>query len=163
MKTYNILFLCTHNSARSVVGEVLASQISNGRFIGYSAGSTPGGKVNPFAVEIAEKYGYDLSKLRSKSWDEYSAPGAPVMDFIITVCDNAAGEVCPFWPGKPATAHWGYPDPAAVQGSDEQKRAAFKEVELGLKKRLEILMNLPLEKLDAMSLSAELKNIAINN
>ncbi len=163
MKTYNILFLCTHNSARSVVGEVLATQTSNGRLIGFSAGSTPGGKVNPFAVEIAEKYGYDLSKLRSKSWDEYSAPGAPVMDFIITVCDNAAGEVCPFWPGKPATAHWGYPDPAAVQGSDEQKRAAFKEVELGLKKRLEILMNLPLEKLDAMSLSAELKNIAINN
>jgi len=163
MKTYNILFLCTHNSARSVVGEVLATQTSNGRFIGFSAGSTPGGKVNPFAVEIAEKYGYDLSKLRSKSWDEYSAAGTPVMDFIITVCDNAAGEVCPFWPGKPATAHWGYPDPAAVQGSDEQKRAAFKEVELGLKKRLEILMNLPLEKLDAMSLSAELKNIAINN
>ena len=163
MKTYNILFLCTHNSARSVVGEVLATQTSNGRFIGFSAGSTPGGKVNPFAVEIAEKYGYDLSKLRSKSWDEYSAAGAPVMDFIITVCHNAAGEVCPFWPGKPATAHWGYPDPAAVQGSDEQKRAAFKEVELGLKKRLEILMNLPLEKLDAMSLSAELKNIAIKN
>ncbi len=163
MKTYNILFLCTHNSARSVVGEVLATQISNGRFMGYSAGSAPGGKVNPFAVEIAEKYGYDLSKLRSKSWDEYSVPGAPVMDFIITVCDNAAGEVCPFWPGKPATAHWGYPDPAAVQGSDDQKRAAFKEVELGLKKRLEILMNLPLEKLDAMSLSSELKNIAINH
>lgn len=163
MKTYNILFLCTHNSARSVVGEVLATQISNGKFIGYSAGSTPGGKVNPFAVEIAQKYGYDLSKLRSKSWDEYSAPGAPVMDFIITVCDNAAGEVCPFWPGKPATAHWGYPDPAAVQGGDEDKRSAFKEVELGLKKRLEILMNLPLEKLDQMSLNSELKNIAINN
>ncbi len=163
MKTYNILFLCTHNSARSVVGEVLATQISSGRFMGYSAGSAPGGKVNPFAVEIAEKYGYDLSKLRSKSWDEYSVPGAPVMDFIITVCDNAAGEVCPFWPGKPATAHWGYPDPAAVQGSDDQKRAAFKEVERGLKKRLEILMNLPLEKLDTMSLSSELKNIAINH
>lgn len=163
MKTYNILFLCTHNSARSVVGEVLATQISNGKFIGYSAGSTPGGKVNPFAVEIAQKYGYDLSKLRSKSWDEYSAPGAPVMDFIITVCDNAAGEVCPFWPGKPATAHWGYPDPAAVQGTDEVKRSAFREVELGLKKRLEILMNLPLEKLDQMSLNSQLKNIAINN
>lgn len=163
MKTYNILFLCTHNSARSVVGEVLATQISNGKFIGYSAGSTPGGKVNPFAVEIAQKYGYDLSKLRSKSWDEYSTPGAPVMDFIITVCDNAAGEVCPFWPGKPATAHWGYPDPAAVQGTDEVKRSAFREVELGLKKRLEILMNLPLEKLDQMSLNSQLKNIAINN
>jgi protein-tyrosine-phosphatase len=163
MKTYNILFLCTHNSARSVVGEVLATQISNGKFIGYSAGSTPGGKVNPFAVEIAEKYGYDLSKLRSKSWDEYSLADAPPMDFIITVCDNAAGEVCPFWPGKPATAHWGYPDPSAVEGGDDAKRAAFKDVELGLKKRIEILMNLPLEKLDSMSLSAELKNIAANN
>lgn len=163
MKTYNILFLCTHNSARSVVGEVLATQISNGKFIGYSAGSTPGGKVNPFAVEIAEKYGYDLFKLRSKSWDEYSLADAPPMDFIITVCDNAAGEVCPFWPGKPATAHWGYPDPSAVEGGDDAKRAAFKEVELGLKKRIEILMNLPLEKLDSMSLSAELKNIAANN
>jgi len=163
MKTYNILFLCTHNSARSVVGEVLATQISNGKFIGYSAGSTPGGKVNPFAVEIAEKYGYDLSKLRSKSWDEYSLADAPPMDFIITVCDNAAGEVCPFWPGKPATAHWGYPDPSAVEGGDDAKRAAFKNVELGLKKRIEILMNLPLEKLDSMSLSAELKNIAANN
>lgn len=163
MKTYNILFLCTHNSARSVVGEVLATQISNGKFIGYSAGSTPGGKVNPFAVEIAEKYGYDLSKLRSKSWDEYSFADAPSMDFIITVCDNAAGEVCPFWPGKPATAHWGYPDPSAVEGGDDVKRAAFKDVELGLKKRIEILMNLPLEKLDSMSLSAELKNIAANN
>lgn len=163
MKTYNILFLCTHNSARSVVGEVLATQISNGKFIGYSAGSTPGGKVNPFAVEIAEKYGYDISKLRSKSWDEYSFADAPPMDFIITVCDNAAGEVCPFWPGKPATAHWGYPDPSAVEGGDDAKRAAFKNVELGLKKRIEILMNLPLEKLDSMSLSAELKKIAANN
>jgi arsenate reductase len=163
MKTYNILFLCTHNSARSVVGEVLATQISNGKFIGYSAGSTPGGKVNPFAVEIAEKYGYDLTKLRSKSWDEYSLADAPPMDFIITVCDNAAGEVCPFWPGKPATAHWGYPDPSDVEGGEDAKRAAFKEVELGLKKRIEILMNLPLEKLDSMSLSAELKNIAANN
>jgi arsenate reductase len=163
MKTYNILFLCTHNSARSVVGEVLATQTSNGKFIGYSAGSTPGGKVNPFAVEIAEKYHYDLSKLRSKSWDEYAQADAPEMDFIITVCDNAAGEVCPFWPGKPATAHWGYPDPSSVEGDDEAKRQAFKAVELGLKKRLEILQNLPLEKLDAMSLSAELKNIATNN
>jgi protein-tyrosine-phosphatase len=160
MKTYNILFLCTHNSARSVLGEVLAAQISNGRFVGYSAGSTPGGKVNPFAIEIAEKYNYDLSKLRSKSWDEYAQADAPKMDFIITVCDNAAGEVCPFWPGKPASAHWGYPDPSSVAGGDDEKRAAFKAVELGLKKRIEILMNLPLEKLDDMSLNAELKNIA---
>lgn len=163
MKTYNILFLCTHNSARSVIGEALATQISNGRFIGYSAGSTPGGKVNPFAVEIAESLGYDTSKLRSKSWDEFAVPGAPAMDFIITVCDSAAGEQCPYWPGKPATAHWGYPDPSAVQGSDEEKRAAFKQVEMGLQRRLQILMNLPLEKLDTMSLNQELKRIAREN
>ena len=163
MKTYNILFLCTHNSARSVIGEALATQMSNGRFIGYSAGSTPGGKVNPFAVEIAESLGYDTSKLRSKSWDEFAAPDAPAMDFIITVCDSAAGEQCPFWPGKPATAHWGYPDPSAVQGSDEEKRAAFKQVEMGLQRRLQILMNLPLEKLDTMSLNQELKRIARDN
>lgn len=163
MKTYNVLFLCTNNSARSVVGEILATQISNGKFIGYSAGSTPGGKVNPFAVEIAEKYSYDLTKLRSKSWDEYSQVDAPQMDFIITVCDNAAGEICPLWPGKPATAHWGYSDPSVIEGGDEAKRQAFKEVELGLKKRLEILLNLPLEKLDAITISAELKKIATNN
>ncbi|MBU3542943.1 MAG: arsenate reductase ArsC [Burkholderiaceae bacterium] len=163
MKTYNILFLCTHNSARSVIGEVLATQMSGGKFIGYSAGSTPGGRVNPFAVEIAESLGYDTSKLRSKSWDEFAAPGAPQMDFIITVCDSAAGEQCPYWPGKPATAHWGYPDPSAVQGSDEDKRAAFKQVEMGLKRRLQILMNLPLEKLDTMSLNQELKRIATEN
>ena len=163
MKTYNILFLCTHNSARSVIGEVLATQMSGGQFIGYSAGSTPGGRVNPFAVEIAESLGYDTSKLRSKSWDEFAAPGAPQMDFIITVCDSAAGEQCPYWPGKPATAHWGYPDPSAVQGSDEDKRAVFKQVEMGLKRRLQILMNLPLEKLDTMSLNQELKRIATEN
>jgi len=163
MKTYNILFLCTHNSARSVIGEVLATQMSGGKFIGYSAGSTPGGRVNPFAVEIAESLGYDTSKLRSKSWDEFAAPGAPQMDFIITVCDSAAGEQCPYWPGKPATAHWGYPDPSAVQGSDEDKRAAFKQVEMGLKRRLQILMNLPLEKLDTMSLNQELKRIGTEN
>lgn len=163
MKTYNILFLCTHNSARSVIGEVLATQMSGGKFIGYSAGSTPGGRVNPYAVEIAESLGYDTSQLRSKSWDEFAAPGAPQMDFIITVCDSAAGEQCPYWPGKPATAHWGYPDPSAVQGSDEDKRAAFKQVEMGLKRRLQILMNLPLEKLDTMSLNQELKRIATEN
>jgi protein-tyrosine-phosphatase len=137
--------------------------MSGGKFIGYSAGSTPGGRVNPFAVEIAESLGYDTSKLRSKSWDEFAAPGAPQMDFIITVCDSAAGEQCPYWPGKPATAHWGYPDPSAVQGSDEDKRAAFKQVEMGLKRRLQILMNLPLEKLDTMSLNQELKRIATEN
>lgn len=152
MKQYNILFLCTHNSARSVIGEALASTHASGRFVGYSAGSTPGTSVNPFAREIALELGYDESKLRSKSWDEYVLADAPQMDFIITVCDNAAGEVCPFWPGKPATAHWGFPDPSQVEGGDDQKRQAFKDVMIGLKKRIDLLANMPLEKLDSLSL-----------
>lgn len=152
MKQYNILFLCTHNSARSVIGEALASTHASGRFVGYSAGSTPGTFVNPFAREIALELGYDESKLRSKSWDEYGLADAPQMDFIITVCDNAAGEVCPFWPGKPATAHWGFPDPSQVEGGDDQKRQAFKDVMIGLKKRIDLLANMPLEKLDSLSL-----------
>lgn len=152
MKQYNILFLCTHNSARSVIGEALASTHSDGKFVGYSAGSTPGTSVNPFARELALEMGYDESKLRSKSWDEYGLPDAPKMDFIITVCDNAAGEVCPFWPGNPSTAHWGFPDPSQVQGSDDDKRKAFKDVMIGLRKRIEILASMPLDKLDSMSL-----------
>ncbi len=160
MKTYTILFLCTHNSARSILGEALASTQSGGRLIGYSAGSTPGGKVNPFAAELALEMGYPAAKLRSKSWDEFAAPGAPAMDFIITVCDNAAGEVCPIWPGKPATAHWGFPDPSQVDGDDEAKRQAFREVMAGLQKRIELLAALPLEKLDALSLQSELKRLA---
>jgi len=152
MKQYNILFLCTHNSARSVLGEALASTHSSGKFVGYSAGSTPGTSVNAFAREIAIEMGYDESKLRSKSWDEYGLPYSPKMDFIITVCDNAAGEQCPFWPGKPATAHWGFPDPSQVQGSDEGKRRAFREVMIGLKKRIDLLADMPLEKLDSMTL-----------
>ena len=158
MKRYNILFLCTHNSARSVLGEVLASTHPSKKFVGYSAGSTPGGKVNPFAAQIAKELGYPESQLRSKSWDEFSLPDAPKMDFIVTVCDNAAGEVCPFWPGNPVTAHWGFPDPSRVQGTDIEKRAAFNEVMNGLKKRLDILASMPLEKLDSMSL----KNIHAN-
>ena len=157
MKTYNILFLCTHNSARSVLGEALASTHPSKKFVGYSAGSTPGGKVNPFAAQIAKELGYPESQLRSKSWDEFSLPDAPKMDFIVTVCDNAAGEVCPFWPGNPITAHWGFPDPSQVQGTDMEKRAAFNEVMNGLKKRLDILASMPLEKLDSMSL----KNIHV--
>ena len=152
MKRYNILFLCTHNSARSVLGEALASTHPSKKFVGYSAGSTPGGKVNPFAAQIAKELGYPESQLRSKSWDEFSLPDAPKMDFIVTVCDNAAGEVCPFWPGNPITAHWGFPDPSQVQGTDMEKRAAFNEVMNGLKKRLDILASMPLEKLDSMSL-----------
>ncbi|OWS69943.1 arsenate reductase ArsC [Polynucleobacter campilacus] len=152
MKQYNILFLCTHNSARSVLGEALASTHQSGLFVGYSAGSTPGTSVNPFAAELTKEMGYDQSKLRSKSWDEYGLPDAPKMDFIVTVCDNAAGEVCPVWPGNPATAHWGFPDPSQVEGSDEEKRKAFKDVMIGLKKRIELLASMPLEKLDSMSL-----------
>ena len=152
MKQYNILFLCTHNSARSVLGEALASTHPSGKFVGYSAGSTPGTSINPIARELALEMGYEESKLRSKSWDEYGLPDAPQMDFIITVCDNAAGEVCPVWPGKPATAHWGFPDPSQVKGTDLEKKAAFVSVMNGLKKRIDLLASMPLETLDSMSL-----------
>jgi protein-tyrosine-phosphatase len=152
MKKYNILFLCTHNSARSVLGEALASTHPSGLLVGYSAGSSPGTSVNPFAKELALEMGYDVAKLRSKSWDEYALPDAPKMDFIVTVCDNAAGEQCPFWPGRPATAHWGFADPSSVQGTDEDKRSAFNEVMIGLKKRIDLLTEMPLDTLDSLRL-----------
>ena len=154
MRPYNILFLCTGNSARSIMAEAIVTTLSNGRFIGYSAGSHPTGVVNPFAVEVVQAIGYPLDKLRSKSWDDFARPDAPLMDFIITVCDNAAGEVCPVWPGKPVTAHWGFADPAAVTGADEQKRHAFTSVSHGIRNRLNFLLLLPAEKLDAMSIQA---------
>ena len=160
MKTYNILFLCTHNSARSVIGEALASTQTNGKFIGYSAGSTPGTSVNPFARELAVDMGYPEEKLRSKSWDEFALPDAPKMDFIITVCDNAAGEVCPVWIGNPVTAHWGFPDPSQVEGSDEEKRKAFKDVMLALRKRIQLLADLPLDRLDQMSIQTKVQELA---
>lgn len=152
MKQYNILFLCTHNSARSVLGEALASTHPSGKFVGYSAGSTPGTSINPIARELALGMGYDENKLRSKSWDEYGLPDAPQMDFIVTVCDNAAGEVCPYWPGKPVTAHWGFPDPSQVKGNDLEKKSAFISVMNGLKKRIDLLASMPLDTLDSMSL-----------
>ena len=152
MRQYNILFLCTHNSARSILGEALASAHPSGKFVGYSAGSSPGSSINPFAKAIALELGYDESKLRSKSWDEFGLTNAPKMDFIVTVCDNAAGETCPFWPGKPTTAHWGFPDPSQIQGSDLEKKAAFNEVRNGLQRRLDLLAAMPLEKLDSLSL-----------
>ena len=160
MKKFNILFLCTHNSARSILGEVIASTQTNGRFVGYSAGSTPGTSVNPIARELAIEMGYPAEKLRSKSWDEFALSDAPPMDFIITVCDNAAGEVCPIWVGKPVTAHWGFPDPSQVEGTDEEKRRAFREVMFGLKKRIELLASMPLETLDAIRIEHELKRLA---
>ncbi len=152
MKKYNILFLCTHNSSRSVLGEALASTHPSGLFVGFSAGSTPGTSVNPIAAELAQEIGYDPSKLRSKSWDEYALPDAPKMDFIITVCDQAAGEVCPYWPGQPVSAHWGFPDPSQVQGTPQEKRHAFLTVMHGLKKRIDFLAVMPLGTLTAMSL-----------
>ena len=158
-KPYNALFLCTGNSARSVMAEALITTLGQGRFIGHSAGSHPTGKVNPFAIEMIAQTGYDLSQLRSKSWDEFALPDAPQMDFIITVCDNAAGEVCPYWPGKPATAHWGYEDPATVEGSDEQKRASFHKVFQQIAARTRLFAALPLESLDALAIHRELKAI----
>ena len=152
MKQYNILFLCTHNSARSILGEALASTHPSGKLRGFSAGSTPGTSVNPIAADIAVELGMDRALLKSKSWDVFGEPNAPRMDFIVTVCDNAAGEVCPFWPGNPVTAHWGFPDPSRVQGTDIEKRAAFNEVMNGLKKRIDILAAMPLDKLDSLSL-----------
>lgn len=135
------------------MGEAIASTHPSGKFVGYSAGSTPGTTVNPFARELALQMGYDESKLRSKSWDEFGLPDAPQMDFIITVCDNAAGEVCPYWPGKPATAHWGFPDPSQIQGSDEDKRRAFRDVMIGLKKRIDLMADMPIDQLNSRSLS----------
>jgi protein-tyrosine-phosphatase len=154
MKKYNILFLCTHNSSRSILGEALASTHPSGLFTGHSAGSTPGTAVNPIARELAIEMGYDPTKLRSKSWNEFAGPEAPQMDFIVTVCDSAAGEACPFWPGHPATAHWGFPDPSQVVGSDLDKKAAFIEVMEGLRARLDTLAVLPLDTLDSLALAS---------
>jgi arsenate reductase len=160
METYHVLFLCTGNSARSIMAEALATIESNGRFIGHSAGPKPVGTVNPFALELLGPLGYPLSQLRSKHWDEFALPGAPEMDFIITLCDSAAGEPSPAWPGHPATAYWHFPDPVAVNGSDEEKHAIFKQVFHGISSRLHLLLALPLEKLDASSLHPHLQNIS---
>lgn len=157
-KQYNVLVLCTGNSARSILGEVLFNTLGKGRFIAHSAGSKPAGKVNPFALELLQQRGQSIAGLRSKSWDEFAAPGAPEIDFIFTVCDNAAGETCPIWPGKPATAHWGIPDPAHVEG-DEAKRAAFRKAYEQLARRIQLFMNLPIEKLDKLALKEKLAEI----
>jgi len=158
-RTYNILFLCTGNSARSIMAEGLVNLLGKGRFRAYSAGSQPGGKVNPFAIEQLAHVGYDASGARSKSWDEFALPGAPHMDFIVTVCDNAANETCPVWPGHPAVAHWGFADPAAVQGSDEQKRAAFHHVFGEIRQRVQLFLALPHEKLDHLAMLQKLREI----
>ena len=156
---YNILILCTGNSARSILGEALFNLLGEGRFKAYSAGSHPTGRVNPFAVEQLQAMGYPVDGLRSKSWDEFAAPGAPRMDFVVTVCDNAAGEVCPVWPGKPVTAHWGFPDPATVEGSDEQKRAVFARTLQQIRRRVELFLSLPLETLDRLAIESNMRDI----
>jgi Protein-tyrosine-phosphatase len=157
-KQYNMLVLCTGNSARSILGEVLFNTLGKGRFKAFSAGSKPAGRVNPGAIELLQEKGISTEGLRSKSWDEFAAPGAPEIDFIFTVCDNAAGEVCPIWPGKPATAHWGIPDPAHVEG-DEARRAAFKKAYDQLARRIQLFMALPIEKLDKLVLKEKLAEI----
>lgn len=155
----NFLFICTGNSARSILGEALATTMSNGRLRGYSAGSHPGGKVNPFAAELCAQMNYPAQNLRSKSWDEFGAPGAPVMDLIVTVCDSAAGEACPVWLGHPSTAHWGLPDPAAVTGSDADKRAAFRAIRDAAAKRIAMLLASPVESMTVAERRAEMRRI----
>jgi len=158
-KKYNVLVLCTGNSARSILGEVLFNVLGKGRFIAHSAGSKPAGRVNPFALELLQQLGFSIEGLRSKSWDEFATPGAPQIDFIFTVCDNAAGETCPIWPGNPVAAHWGIPDPAAMEGDDSAKRAAFREAYDQLERCIQLFMNLPIEKLDKLSLKEKLAEI----
>lgn len=154
----NVLFLCTGNSARSVMAEALLNVLGKGRFHALSAGSFPSGTVQPIAAELARAIGYD-EPLRSKSWDEFAQPGSPSIDIVITVCDNAAGEVCPIWPGQPVTAHWGVPDPVAVEGNDDVRRRAFNSALLMLRRRIDLLLSLPLEKLDRVGIQHELRAI----
>lgn len=156
---YNVLFLCTHNSARSIMAEAILSDLGKGRFRAFSAGSAPGRTPNPFALETLTRLHLPTQDLRSKAWDEFAADGAPVMDFVITVCDNAAGETCPVWPGKPITAHWGVEDPSLFQGSDEDKRHKFAQVAGLLKRRIELLANLPLTTLERLALEKKVRDI----
>jgi arsenate reductase (thioredoxin) len=158
-RVFNVLFLCTHNSARSIMAEALLNAMGGGRFKAFSAGSQPSGKPNPFALEKAASLGQSPDLFRSKTWDEFAVAGAPHMDIIITVCDNAAGEACPIWPGHPATAHWGFPDPSGAPGGDEQKRKAFDDVFHAIRGRIQLLVDLPTAKLEHLSLKDELKRI----
>jgi arsenate reductase (thioredoxin) len=151
-RVYNVLFLCTGNSARSILAEVLLDHWGSGHFKGYSAGSFPKGAVHPQTLDLLERLRLPARGLRSKSWDEFVRPGAPVMDFVFTVCDQAAGEVCPVWPGNPITAHWGVPDPAAVEGTEDQRRRAFRDACQRLEARIKLFVALPIDKLDRLSL-----------
>jgi arsenate reductase len=156
---YNVLFLCTGNSARSILAEAMLNKEGRGRFRAFSAGSQPKPDVNPMAVQVLSETEYPTEGLRSKSWDEFVKPGAPVMDFVFTVCDNAAGEACPYWPGQPVTAHWGIEDPAAVEGTDLERKTAFVTAQRYLKNRISAFVSLPLSSLDQVALSAEVREI----
>ncbi|MCI0467565.1 MAG: arsenate reductase ArsC [Beijerinckiaceae bacterium] len=158
-QVYNVLFLCTGNSARSIIAEAVLNRDGNGRFRAFSAGSHPKGEVNPFALKLLEARGYPTSGLRSKSWEEFARAGAPIMDFVFTVCDDAEGETCPVWPGQPMTAHWGIEDPAAVEGSDVKKEAAFDMALYYLERRISLFRNLPLRSLGELTLGARLREI----
>jgi protein-tyrosine-phosphatase len=158
-RPFNVLFLCTHNSARSQIAECIMERLGMGRFKGYSAGSQPSGRVHPYALDLLRQLNYDTTRLRSKSWEEFSAPGAPELDFVFTVCDDAANEVCPVWPGQPMTAHWGLPDPAAVEGTEPERRFAFADTHRMLYQRISILTSLPIASLDKLSLQKRLDEI----
>jgi protein-tyrosine-phosphatase len=155
----NVLFLCTGNSARSILAEAVLNHLGKGRFKAYSAGSRPSGQPNPFAISLLQREGIDTSFARSKSWDEFATADAPKLDFVFTVCDNAAAEECPFWPGQPVTAHWGLPDPAAVEGSDAEKAVAFADTYRALTRRIGAFVALPMATLDAMTLNSRLSDI----
>ncbi|MGE0523010.1 MAG: arsenate reductase ArsC [Variibacter sp.] len=158
-RPFNVLFLCTGNSARSVIAEAVLNKVGSGKFRAYSAGSQPKGEINPNTLRLLQQLGYDTSAMRSKSWDEFAKPGAPEFDFIFTVCDDAAGETCPVWPGKPITAHWGVPDPAAVTGSHTEIAFAFNEAYRMLSRRIELFAALPIRALDDFALRSRLKEI----
>ena len=157
--TFNVLFLCTGNSARSIIAECLLNRLGGGRFKAYSAGSQPKGAVHPLALALLERQNFKTEALRSKSWEEFAQPGAPALDFVFTVCDNAANETCPVWPGQPMTAHWGIPDPAAVEGSETEQHLAFSDALRMLSNRIAIFVNLPLVSLDKLSLQKRLDAI----
>lgn len=157
--TYNVLFVCTGNSARSILAEALLNHLAEGGFKAWSAGSHPTGTVNPLALQVLQKWGLPTDGLRSKGWEEFGRPDAPHLDFVFTVCDQAAGESCPVWPGQPMTAHWGMPDPATVEGSFEKKAQAFLDAALLLKRRIELLLALPAQRLDAIALQREIRDI----
>jgi protein-tyrosine-phosphatase len=158
-RLYNVLFLCTGNSARSILAEALLNFRGHGQFRAFSAGSHPTGQVNPLALDLLERCGIPAEGVRSKSWDEFARPGAPELDFVFTVCDNAAGEVCPVWPGRPMTAHWGVPDPAAVQGTPIERRRAFEEAFRVLERRVSLFISLPIASLDRLSLRERVREI----